>query len=380
MFQLKTTLKSSRLEPGKEVTFEINSKPKSTVGILAFDKSLSFLRKGNDIDKNEVLTTLNDNFESPMIILKNDFKNWKICSKEEKEIIAMARSTSVGLRFGLGDIEGENSNEEVDEKFEGDFDLDENESPVIAGEVRKNFPETWIFETFEISEGNESVMKEFKLPDTVTTWLISGFALNQDFGFALADPQELVTTQEFFMKMSLPYSLKFGEVLKIDIVTFNYVKTGSDLKVKLKLFKGDFQVLELIDPEMCDMFPTALSQDKFVENFFELEINSGVSKSFYIKPTGPEKNLRIKVVAIASEIKNQRSRYTDKIEKNFNIIHEGATYYKGEMKTFEFSTNTTNTITGKLEFENVVENSILVHGSITGNIVGPSLSVYEEFL
>jgi hypothetical protein len=115
------------------------------------------------------------------------------------------------------------------------------------------------------------------------------------------------------------------------------------------------------------MFEITSNQNKYVENNIDVASNTGVSTSFYIKPTGPAKVLAIKVVAIAVETNNARNKYFDRIEKTLNIIHEGATYYKGEMKTFEFSSNSSNTIKGKLEYENVIENSVLIHGSITGN-------------
>lgn len=310
--------------------------------------------------------------DSPMIVLKSDLNNWRTCTRGEKALIVTAKSP-LDFKFNGPDIDFDD--------FDQDYELDdfgEVESVSKTGLVRKNFPESWIFDTFEVPEGK--IYKQYKLPDTVTTWMVSGFSIHPDFGFALADPQELVTTQEFFMKMTLPYTIKFGEVLKIDVVTFNYVNGGKKLNVKLRFFYGDFQVLELIDPDQCEMFELASNQNKYVENIFEVSPNTGVSKSFYIKPTGPAKSLKIKVSAFATVTDNVREKYFDRIEKPLNVIHEGATHYKGEMKTFEFANNATNTIQGKLEFENIIKESVLIHGSITGNIIGPSLTVYEEFL
>lgn len=306
-----------------------------------------------------------------MHILRSEL-NFRTCTEEEKEIIDKSRDFALDERFG------EDEFDEFDEYEANEIDIDE-EQPARAGEVRKNFPETWIFDTFEI--GNDGkIDKKYKLPDAITTWLVSGFSINPAHGFALAEPQELVATQEFFVKMTLPYSIKFGEILKIDLVVFNYVKSGSDLKVKLKLFDDDFAIVELKDPETCEIYDVSSNQDNAGEISFEVSSNSGLTKSFYIKPTEQKKNIIIKVKALATETQNRRKRYSDAIEKNLKVIHEGATHYKGEMKTFDFSTQATNTTSGKLEFENAVENSIMIHGSITGNIIGPSLSIFEEFL
>lgn len=370
---MKTSIKKSKLEPGKDATFEFSSKPKSIIGLLAFDKSLTFLRTGNDIDKNNVVSTVDGNPENPMNILKSDLKSWKICTQDEKDIINKAKTVELDIRFGDED------SEEFDDGFENEIESDE-EPPARAGEVRKNFPETWIFETFEMPSESEILEKKFKLPDTITTWTVSSFSINPRYGFALEDPHEILATQEFFLKMSLPYAIKFGEILKIDIVIFNYIKSESNVNVKLKLYDDDFNIVELKDPETCEIFDLSSNQDKAGEISFELPSNSGTTKSFYIRPSEQKKNLKIKVKAIATETKNKRKRYADNVEKNLRVIHEGATHYKGEMKTFDFSSKTTNTTSGKLEFENAVESSILIHGSITGNIIGPSLSVYEEFL
>lgn len=357
------------MEPGKDATFEINSKPNSIIGLLAFDKSLTFLRKGNDIERKDVLNAVTEDLDDPMHVLTVNL-NFRTCTDDENEIIRKAREIALDERFGDDELE------DFDD-FENEIDLDE--EPARAGEVRKNFPETWIFDTFEMGN-SELIERKYKLPDAITTWLVSGFSINSEFGFALSDPQELIATQEFFIKMTLPYSIKFGEILKIDLIIFNYVKSGSDLKVKLKLFDGDFAIVELKDPETCEIFDVSSNRDDAGEISFDVASNSGVTKSFYIKPTEQKRKIQIKVKALATETQNRRKRYADAIEKNLKVIHEGATHYKGEMKTFDFSTQTSNTTSGKLEFENAVEESILIHGSITGNIIGPSLSIFEEFL
>jgi hypothetical protein len=365
---IKVSINSAKLEPGKDAIIEINSKSNSIIGLLAFDKSLSFLRKGNDIDKKDVLTVV-ENSDDPMHVLKIDL-NFRICTSEEKVMIEKAREIAIDERFG-------------DDEFNefDDFETDENDidEPERAGKVRRNFQESWIFDTVELGH-NDKLEKKYKLPDAITTWLVSGFSINTDHGFALSDPQELIATQEFFVKMSLPYSIKFGEILKIDLVVFNYVKSGNDLKVKLKLFDDDFSIVELKNAETCEIIDVSSNQDNAGEISFELALNSGITKSFYIKPTEQKRKINLKVKALATETQNRRKRYSDAIEKTLNVIHEGATHYKGEMKTFDFSTQTTNTTSGKLEFENAVEGSILIHGSITGNIIGPSLSIFEEYL
>ena len=81
---------------------------------------------------------------------------------------------------------------------ETEDDLDEFES-----KVRKEFPETWIFEKFEVD--NEDGIIEFEqiLPDTITSWDITGFTLSPTTGLGIAKPANVTVTQTFFLDVHL---------------------------------------------------------------------------------------------------------------------------------------------------------------------------------
>lgn len=60
--------------------------------------------------------------------------------------------------------------------------------------VRKTFPETWMFDTLDLFDG-ECVLTK-KVPDTVTTWIITGFAVDPATGLGLSSqPQKLSVFQ-----------------------------------------------------------------------------------------------------------------------------------------------------------------------------------------
>jgi CD109 antigen len=99
--------------------------------------------------------------------------------------------------------------------------------------TRKHFPETWIWE--DIMNNNcDSVIFTKKVPDTITSWMISAFSLNQANGLGLNDnPTSLKVFRSFFISTTLPYSVKRGEQLTLSIQIFNYLSSDQDVTVTM---------------------------------------------------------------------------------------------------------------------------------------------------
>ena len=62
-----------------------------------------------------------------------------------------------------------------------------------------------------------------KVPDTITTWHASGYAISPVDGIGIATQTSIRAFQPFFVSLSLPYSVKRGEVLNIPATVFNYM-------------------------------------------------------------------------------------------------------------------------------------------------------------
>ena len=62
-----------------------------------------------------------------------------------------------------------------------------------------------------------------KIPDTITTWYASGFALSSIDGIGIASPASVRAFQPFFISLALPYSVIRGEGVKIPTTVFNYL-------------------------------------------------------------------------------------------------------------------------------------------------------------
>ena len=59
------------------------------------------------------------------------------------------------------------------------------------------------------------------VPDTITTWTAEAVALSSDKGLGVSPEASLIVKKALFASLELPYSLNWGETLKITPLVFN---------------------------------------------------------------------------------------------------------------------------------------------------------------
>lgn len=73
-----------------------------------------------------------------------------------------------------------------------------------------------------------------KAPDTITSWYLTGFATNNNYGLGITEDKTIFKVfKKFFVSLNLPYSVKRGEAVLIQIVVFNYLSQSVTAKVTL---------------------------------------------------------------------------------------------------------------------------------------------------
>lgn len=93
-------------------------------------------------------------------------------------------------------------------------------------------------------EGRHTIHK--KVPDTITSWVITGFSLDPITGLGLSkEPKSLLVFQPFFVSIDLPYSIKRGEVLSIPVGIFNYLDDEFDVEVTLHNTDRDLEFVQM---------------------------------------------------------------------------------------------------------------------------------------
>lgn len=96
------------------------------------------------------------------------------------------------------------------------------------------------------------------MPDTMTTWIITAFAVDPVDGLGLCRaPAELTVFQPFFVSLNLPYSIKRGEILTVPCIVFNY--TDRELQGEITL-ENEHNEFEFVDAAINDQIYPELGE------------------------------------------------------------------------------------------------------------------------
>ncbi|XP_064619848.1 complement C3-like [Lineus longissimus] len=108
-------------------------------------------------------------------------------------------------------------------------DINENDLDI---ETREDFPETWINELFEMRGDTDTLVRE--LPDSITTWVISGVSVSESAGMCVAKPINVTAKKEFFVHADLPYAAVRGEQLEVKATVYNFGRNRITTNVWMK--------------------------------------------------------------------------------------------------------------------------------------------------
>lgn len=215
VLQCSIKLSARKTTPGSKITMDLKAPTGSSISILGVDESVTLLGGGNDIDKKRLLDDLTayDIFEK--------LKDLKITGNSERYLdfgesnsfiltnALQGSDTCVNKKFEESEVV-----EVTDEDITETIDTDNRQVPTRR--IRTRFPETWFFSNFEI-KSNGLLRTEVDAPDTITSFLVSGFAIHPETGFGVAVQQRVTVFQNFFLQLYLPYSIRLGETLKVNI-------------------------------------------------------------------------------------------------------------------------------------------------------------------
>lgn len=211
---------------------EIKSLKHSEVSLLAIDKSITALATGNDLEMSDFIN-IYGNYDSDIHITTYNFSNPRTCTPEDEKLLEPIISDGTGVQSTKISASSLTIKEDRNEDARS-----ENQTEGKTFFVRSNFPETWLYEAHNMNDDDLKTL-ELTLPDTITTWIFTAFSLNK-YGFALATPQHLVVKQNFFVKMNLPYAGRVEEILAVDAIVFNFLKSDKEVTVEFSMIgKGD---------------------------------------------------------------------------------------------------------------------------------------------
>lgn len=106
----------------------------------------------------------------------------------------------------------------------------------------QNIPELWFQEVHELSSGRLDLSKKF--PDAITSWTLRGYSINQQYGIAVAQPQEIEFFQDFFIKVVKPIVVKPAETVNVNVIVYNFVSTPAEVALTLRNNYNEFEFIE----------------------------------------------------------------------------------------------------------------------------------------
>ncbi|TNN29899.1 Complement C3 [Liparis tanakae] len=153
------------------------------------------------------------------------------CCKEMKTQRADRKEESLRLASRSVPAPGIGSSEADDEDY---MDSDE----IVS---RTKFPESWLWTDFILPNCSEitpkckttSVVNNYALPDSITTWQFTGISLSRTHGICVGDPLEVIVQKDFFIDLRVPYSAVRGEQLEIKAILHNLSPDALTVRVDL---------------------------------------------------------------------------------------------------------------------------------------------------
>lgn len=252
-----------------------------------------------------------------------------------------------------------------DEVYAGNSSTTEESGNEVAQE--KGSAGSWIFETL-IAESNGRIHFTKRVPPEITSWTVSAISMSPEFGFRFSNYEQITVDEQFFMRVNLPSVVRYGEILRVEVLIFNYLLLqDEDVNVVVTLYRNeesdDFEYIEKISD--CSFVP---HDDTEREAEVTVSPNSVKSVSFLIRPlkTGAIK-LKFKAVEDSSATSHE-------IEKVLKVKHEGIAKYLSKSMLLDLRTE--KTFSPRFDFlipSNAVWKSISIEGSIVGDLLGPSL-------
>mgnify|MGYP002803887076 FL=1 len=236
-------------------------------------------------------------------------------------------------------------------------------SPVVK--VRKNFPETWFWTEFKLNETSETKTVEVEVPDAITSWVASGFALSSVHGMGIANEAVLKVFQPFFVQMILPYSVVRGEEMPITVTVFNYLSSCAPIKLVLNRDSKDYRITSFHISKICVCG------------------DSGTSVKFRIIPKKVG-HIPLQVKAVTSQAKlcpNSTVYVADAVSRKLLVEPEGIKQEHSQ-GSFFCSTNRGiyNESLNMVLPTKIVPESLVQKIYVTGDVMGPALTNLDGLL
>ncbi|XP_026834428.1 CD109 antigen isoform X2 [Drosophila erecta] len=361
-------------KPSEEVKLRIKTDADSFVGLLGVDQSVLLLKSGNDLSQDEIFNSLNK--------YQTSTPSMQGFGRYPGQISGLVTLTNANYIYSTGVVRGFVPIMMVSGGRPGSPKIQKpthvTSQPSSEAEnvdskigVRSTFLESWIYEfqIFPKDVGEEGLTLTKKIPDTITSWVVTGFSLNPTSGIALTkSPSKIRVFQPFFVSTNLPYSVKRGEVIAIPVVIFNYLDKTLDADVVMDNSDQEYEFTEATN----EVLEKAIDEVRRVKRV-TIPANSGKSVSFMIRP----KNVGFTTLKITAT----SALAGDTIHQKLKVEPEGVTQF--ENRAVFINLKDQPEMSQSLEAEipsEIVPQSEFIEFSVVGDLLGPTLQNLDNLV
>ncbi|XP_015035835.2 CD109 antigen isoform X5 [Drosophila pseudoobscura] len=356
-------------KPSEEIKLRVKTDADSFVGLLGVDQSVLLLKSGNDLNRDEIFNSLSK--YQTTTPYRRGFGRYP------GETSGLVTLTNANYPYNTDDLIVPffvlNSPMPVAFSIAGAPGIPGPPGPASASgavlpQIRKEFPENWIFYNAEKTDADGFTFAK-KVPDTITSWVVTGFSLNPSSGIALTkNPSKIRVFQPFFVSTNLPYSVKRGEVIAIPVIIFNYLDKTLDAEVTMDNTDKEFEFTEATN-EVEEKASDEVRRVKRVT----IPANSGKSVSFMIRPkTVGSTTLKITATSPLAG---------DTIHQKLKVEPEGVTQFvnRAVFINLKEQPEMSETLEVQIPTE-AVRDSEFIEFSVMGDLLGPTLQNLDNLV
>ncbi|PAA66715.1 hypothetical protein BOX15_Mlig006368g1 [Macrostomum lignano] len=359
--ELSSNLTDNRGEPQQGAVVSVRAAPDSFVFLTGIDASVNLLATGQDI----LQSTLTEQYNSRISGLRYWPRPQKLTTArilQENGLILLSDAFYYADDNSMDYMYGQARNRKL---MGASAEMAPAPPMAIRGQdssgsgktqVRKFFPETMIW-TLVQADSEGLARHSFVLPDTITSWDVTGFGVAVDRPFQTMDSAfKLTTFKNFFIRPVLPYSLVRGEKFLLKVLAFNYRAIAGSVEVAVNVTRPALQL-----PSQT----------------VSLEANSVGLAVFELTPS----SLPSLDVTIRATWTGESSSETDVVVKSIIVIPEGKTVYRSRSVLLTAPANSSSDSAQQeitVEFPpedspDLVAGSEVFSYSVIGDVTGPAM-------
>ncbi|XP_015035838.2 CD109 antigen isoform X4 [Drosophila pseudoobscura] len=359
-------------KPSEEIKLRVKTDADSFVGLLGVDQSVLLLKSGNDLNRDEIFNSLSK--YQTTTPYRRGFGRYP---GETSGLVTLTNANypyNTAVQYADAGLYMTDNFEYEEAEVDDDIDTVDSHSPseTKTDIVRTNFAEIWIWHSQSTGHGRtdaDGFTFAKKVPDTITSWVVTGFSLNPSSGIALTkNPSKIRVFQPFFVSTNLPYSVKRGEVIAIPVIIFNYLDKTLDAEVTMDNTDKEFEFTEATN-EVEEKASDEVRRVKRVT----IPANSGKSVSFMIRPkTVGSTTLKITATSPLAG---------DTIHQKLKVEPEGVTQFvnRAVFINLKEQPEMSETLEVQIPTE-AVRDSEFIEFSVMGDLLGPTLQNLDNLV